>query len=99
MSARRLEHLVAVHELSDFRSGNDTLDSWLRDHALGAQQMDSALTFVLVEQERIVGYFSLTMGSVLRADAPRKLVRGRAACLPDRRRSTGPSSGGRHPSR
>lgn len=76
MSARRLERLVAAHELSDFRSGNDTLDSWLRDYALAAQQMDSARTFVLVEQERILGYFSLTMGSVLRADAPRKLVRG-----------------------
>lgn len=38
--------------------------------------MDSARTFLLVDGKRIVGYFSLTMGSVLRADAPPKLVRG-----------------------
>ncbi len=76
MSARRLERLDAAHDLPDFRSGNDTLDSWLRDHALAAQQMDSARTFLLVEQRHILGYFSLTMGSVLRADAPHKLVRG-----------------------
>lgn len=60
-----------------FRSGNDALDAWLRDHALAYQRMDSARTFVLVEQGHIVvGYFSLTMGSVLRADPPQRLVCG-----------------------
>jgi predicted N-acetyltransferase YhbS len=38
--------------------------------------MDSARTFVLTRGGRVVGYFSLTMGSVLRHDAPAKLVRG-----------------------
>ena len=38
--------------------------------------MDSARTFVLCEGKRVIGYFSLTMGSVLRQDAPAKLVRG-----------------------
>jgi GNAT superfamily N-acetyltransferase len=38
--------------------------------------MDSARTFVLVQGGRVLGYFSLTMGSVRRADAPPKLVRG-----------------------
>lgn len=63
-----------------FASGQDELDSWLRRHALAAQQMDSARTFLLVhrgqEAGNRVGYFSLTMGSVLRAEAPPKLVRG-----------------------
>lgn len=55
------------------------LDEWLRRHALAAQRMDSARTFVVTRNSRIVGYFSLTMGSVLRADAPAKLVRGMPA--------------------
>lgn len=38
--------------------------------------MDSARTFVFADQHHVVGYFSLTMGSVLRADAPPRLVRG-----------------------
>ena len=59
-----------------FASGNAELDAWLRRHALAAQQMDSARTFVLVGNEAIVGYFSLTMGSVLRAGAPVRFVRG-----------------------
>lgn len=72
----RLERIDAHHDLSTFQSGNDELDTWLRRHALAAQQMDSARTFVLTHNDVVIGYFSLTMGSVLRADAPAKLVRG-----------------------
>jgi GNAT superfamily N-acetyltransferase len=72
----RLERLDAHHDLAAFDSGNEELDGWLQRHALAAQEMDSARTFVLTRNDRIVGYFSLTMGSVLRADAPAKLVRG-----------------------
>ncbi len=72
----RLELLEALHDLSAFDSGNNELDDWLRRHGLAAQQMDSARTFVLTKQGRVVGYVSLTMGSVFRQDAPAKLVRG-----------------------
>ena len=72
----RLERLDAHHDVSAFDSGNNELDGWLQRHGLPAQQMDSARTFVLIKQDRVVGYFSLTMGSVLRQDAPAKLVRG-----------------------
>ena len=72
----RLERLASHHDLSSFDSGNDALDGWLRRHALAAQQMDSARTFVVTRGDRVVGYFSLTTGSVLRANAPTKLVRG-----------------------
>lgn len=41
--------------------------------------MDSARTFVLVDWSGVIGYFSLTMGSVRRADAPAKLVRAMPA--------------------
>jgi GNAT superfamily N-acetyltransferase len=72
----RLERLGPQHALDDFQCGHADLDTWLKRHALAAQQMDSARTFVLVEGDRVIGYFSLTMGSVLRAEAPGKLVRG-----------------------
>ena len=79
-SARRirLERLDAHHDVSNFDSGNDVLDAWLRRHAFAAQRMDSARTFVIIRADRVVGYFSLTMGSVLRAERPPKLVR----CMP-----------------
>ena len=75
-ASRELERLDTHPDLSTFDSGNDELDGWLQRHGLAAQQMDSARTFVLTKQGLVVGYFSLTMGSVLRQDAPAKLVRG-----------------------
>lgn len=71
-----VERLDSRHNLVAFDSGNDALDAWLRRHALAAQQMDSVRTFVLAGGAEIVGYFSLTMGAVRRADVPAKLVRG-----------------------
>lgn len=77
----RLERLGPHHGLSKFASGVEELDSWLHRHALASQKMDTARTFLLVRGAdggagTICGYFSLTMGSVLRAEAPPKLVRG-----------------------
>lgn len=76
MSGRRLERLGPQHQLSELHSGNEILNRWLAVHALASQQMDVARTFVLVDAERVVGYFSLTLGSVQRAEAPPALVRG-----------------------
>lgn len=75
-SGLRLERLGAHHYLIGFESGSIELDGCLKRHALAAQRMDSARTFLLMREARVVGYFSLTMGSVLRSDAPAKLVRG-----------------------
>jgi predicted N-acetyltransferase YhbS len=72
----RVERLDAHHDVEAFDCDNEELNLWLQRHALAAQRMDSARTFVLTRDDRIVGYVSLTMGSVLRQDAPAKLVRG-----------------------
>jgi ribosomal protein S18 acetylase RimI-like enzyme len=74
-----LERLDAHHDVSIFDSGNEVLDGWLRRHAIAAQRMDSARTFVATRNGRVIGYFGLTMGSMLRAEAPVKLVRGMPA--------------------
>lgn len=72
----RVERLDASRDFAAFSCGNDELDDWLKRHALAAQAMDTARTFVLVSRRKVLGYFSLTMGSVERRDAPAKLVRG-----------------------
>lgn len=68
--------MTASHDVTGFACGHDVLDAWLRRHAVASQDMDSARTFVLTRQGRVIGYFSLTMGSVVRQDAPARLVRG-----------------------
>ena len=72
----RLERLDVRHDVDRFSSGRSELDDWLKRHSLAAQQMDSARTFVALRSGSIIGYFSLTMGSVLRDEAPKRLVRG-----------------------
>ncbi|MGH9299561.1 MAG: GNAT family N-acetyltransferase [Acidimicrobiales bacterium] len=72
----RLERLSSQHDLSGFNSANAELDGWLGRHALTSQKMDSARTFVVVRSSRVIAYVSLTVGSVQRADAPPRLVRG-----------------------
>lgn len=72
----RLQRLAVHHDLASFDCGEHSLNVWLRRHALAAQRMDSARTFLLLDRGRVIGYFSLTMGSVRRADAPARLVRG-----------------------
>lgn len=72
----RVELLNDDHDLSGFACGNEDLDDWLQRHAVAAQRMDSARTFALTRAATVIGYFSLTMGSVLRQDAPVRLVRG-----------------------
>jgi predicted N-acetyltransferase YhbS len=74
-----LERLDVHHDVTTFNSGNEGLGTWLQRHALAAQRMDSARTFVATRSGRVIGYFSLTMGSVLRAEAPAKLVRATPA--------------------
>ena len=72
----RIERLSRDHDVTGFKSGSEELDRWLAQHALAAQEMDTARTFLLIRGRRVVGYFSLTMGSVLREKAPARLVRG-----------------------
>ena len=72
----RIERLNRDHDVAGFESGSEELDRWLAQHALAAQEMDTARTFLLIRGRRVVGYFSFTMGSVLREKAPARLVRG-----------------------
>jgi GNAT superfamily N-acetyltransferase len=71
-----LERIHPDHDLAPFTCGVQELDLWLHAHAQRSDASDSARVFVYVESGRVVGYFALTMGSVARMNAPRRLVRG-----------------------
>lgn len=76
MSAPQLALLTAEHDLSRFDSGNAELDHWLQNHALAGRRADLARTYVLLETTAVLGYVSLTTGSVRPQDAPRRYARG-----------------------
>nr|WP_251029679.1 GNAT family N-acetyltransferase [Pseudomonas fluorescens] len=68
--------LTADHSLADFDCGKPALNDWLQRHALQAQSSGSARTFVVMDNQRVVGYVSLTVGQVDVLDAPERIRRG-----------------------
>ncbi|MFU8832487.1 MAG: GNAT family N-acetyltransferase, partial [Wenzhouxiangella sp.] len=49
---------------------------WLVHHARQAQGSGSARTFVVSEDDRVAGYFSLTVGQIDTLDAPERIRKG-----------------------
>ena len=76
MSALTLVRLTADHDLRGFDCGNEQMNRWLVDHALASQKADLARTYVLLRNGTVVGYVSLTTGSIRREAAPKRYARG-----------------------
>jgi len=76
MSLCKPEPLGTQHRLEGFDCGKPQLNEWLIRHARQAQGSGSAKTFVVCEDARIAGYFSLTVGQVDTLDAPERVRKG-----------------------
>jgi GNAT superfamily N-acetyltransferase len=71
------ELLSVHHQLEGFDCGRPTLNHWLLHHARQAQTSGSARTFVVADEEnRVAGYFSLTVGQVDTVEAPARIRQG-----------------------
>ena len=64
-----IEKLTAEHDLGGFDCGSSGLNTFLQRHALQNQRANSAQTYVARQDSKVVGYYSLTVGSVGHADA------------------------------
>ena len=76
MSLRGPEPLGPQHRLEGFDCGKPALNDWLLRHARQAQGSGSAKTFVVVDDDRVAGYFSLTVGQIDTLDAPERIRKG-----------------------
>lgn len=71
------EPLALLHRLDGFDCGKPALNDWLLRHARQAQTSGSARTFVVAEDDqRVAGYFSLTVGQVDTLEAPERMRQG-----------------------
>lgn len=64
MLLSRPEPLAEAHELNDFVSGVASLDDWLKRRARANQMSGASRTFVIAEQQRVVGYYALASGAI-----------------------------------
>ena len=70
------EPLGPQHRLEGFDCGKAALTDWLLRHARQAQGSGSAKTFVVADDDRVAGYFSLTVGQIDTLDAPERIRKG-----------------------
>ena len=73
-----IEKLTGNHELSSFDCGKPSLDDWLKRFALTNQRSDSARTYVAHRAGKVVGYYSLSAGSVRKEESPSRIAKGLA---------------------
>jgi predicted N-acetyltransferase YhbS len=66
------------HETAAFDCGEAALDRYLHKHAHQNHQNRSARTYVALRGQRVVGYYSLTVGSVSRDETPTRIAKGLA---------------------
>ena len=77
MTWRPPEPLSIQHRLDGFDGGKPSLNHWLLHHARQAQTGGSARTFVVADEEnRVAGFFSLTVGQVDTVEAPERIRQG-----------------------
>lgn len=69
------EKLRANHDLSQFDSGEPSLDDWLRRRALHNEESGASRTYVLCAGQQVVGYYALAVGAVTHAEAPGRVRR------------------------
>jgi GNAT superfamily N-acetyltransferase len=77
-SALRIEKLDRTHAVDDFDCGKEALDRFLIRHALQSQQAGASSTYVALDGERVVGFYSLAVGEIAYADAAERLTKGMA---------------------
>ena len=76
MSLVAPQPLGTLHRLEEFDCGKPALTDWLLHRARQAQGSGSARTFVACDQDRVAGYYSLTVGQIDTLEAPERIRRG-----------------------
>lgn len=67
--------LLATNLTDEFDCGEPALNDWLIKHALKNENSGASRTFVVCQNNRVMGYYVLATGSVMHKQAPSKVRR------------------------
>ncbi len=70
------------HDTVLFDCGNDTLNDWLIKQALKNQDNGASRSFVLCQDNQVIGYYALASGSIERLVAPKSIARNMPEPIP-----------------
>ena len=76
------EPLADQHDIGDFRSGEASLDDWLKRRARVNQVSGASRTYVICEERRVIGYYALASGVVTVETAPGRFRRNMPNPIP-----------------
>jgi len=74
--------LLATHATDGFDCGELVLNDWLIKRALKNENSGASRTFVVCQNNRVVGYYVLATGSVMHKQAPSKVRRNMPEPVP-----------------
>jgi GNAT superfamily N-acetyltransferase len=75
----KVEAISESHEVSRFDcGGHESLNDWLKRFALTNQENESSRTYVVHRNGAVVGYYSISAGSVSAEEAPARISKGLA---------------------
>ena len=67
--------LLATHVTDEFDCGEPALNDWLRKRAIKNENSGASRTFVVCQDNHVMGYYVLATGSVMHKQAPSKVRR------------------------
>ena len=67
--------LTAQHQLDDFVCGVDSLDDWLKKRAYTNQINGASRTYVVTDEQKVVGYYCLASGALELKNTPSSIRR------------------------
>jgi GNAT superfamily N-acetyltransferase len=76
------QKINAGHDLSQFACGEPSLDDWLRRRALPNEERGASRTYVVCEENRVIGYYALAVGAVAHGGAPGRVKRNMPDPIP-----------------
>jgi len=76
------EPITEAHPIESFSCDVPVLDEWLKRRALKNEVSGASRTFVICQDEQVVGYYTLATGSVEHRNAPGKIRRNMPNPIP-----------------
>ena len=76
------EPLTGNHDLTEFQSGEISLDDWLRRRAPANQVSGASRTYVVCDGNQVIGFYALASGVVAVRDAPGRFRRNMPDPIP-----------------
>jgi GNAT superfamily N-acetyltransferase len=78
MSRFRIEKLARDHDLDPFDCGQEALNRFLKRFAFTSQQANASQTYVGVDADQVIGYYTLVVAEISPSEAPERVRKGLA---------------------